>query len=397
MPGMNQCNKIYRNLPKVMTALAVALLAAPMAMADGGGKAPVESSMSDPFVVTMVIIMLILLLAIILLANVVIGAAGYYYEKEKEREQKKSAGLTAVTMAGLLLFTAPAFAQGNDATAATVQTASSFSGLSETAFYSMIGVIGVELLVLFTLLFQLRVFLKKERLKLAEAEAGAAEVKHKRVSFWDKLNKFRPVDEEADLDLDHEYDGIRELDNRLPPWWVYGFYVSIIFAGIYLWRYHVSHTAPLSGEEYSIAMQKAEAQKALYLKKTASNVDENTVKLLTDAADITNGQKVFMQNCAACHGKTGEGTVGPNLTDDYWLHGGSLKDIFKSVKYGWPEKGMRSWKEDLSPVQVAQVTSYIKSLHGTNPPNAKEKQGELYKEEVSGATDSSTNRIVAVN
>lgn len=397
MPGMNQCNKIYRNLPKVLTALAVALLAAPMAMADGGGKAPVESSMSDPFVVTMVIIMLILLLAIILLANVVIGAAGYYYEKEKEREQKKSGGLTAVTIAGLLLLTAPAFAQGNDATATTVQTASSFSGLSQTAFYSMIGVIGVELLVLFTLLFQLRVFLKKERLKLAEAEAGAAELKHKRVSLWDKLNKFRPVDEEADLDLDHDYDGIRELDNRLPPWWVYGFYVSIIFAGIYLWRYHVSHTAPSSGEEYSIAMQKAEEQKALYLKKTASNVDENTVKLLTDAADITNGQKVFMQNCAACHGKTGEGTVGPNLTDDYWLHGGSVKDIFKSVKYGWPEKGMRSWKEDLSPVQVAQVTSYIKSLHGTNPPNAKEKQGELYKENVSTATDSSANRIVAVN
>lgn len=395
MPGMNQYNKIYRNLPKVMTALAVALLAAPMAMADGGGKAPVESSMSNPFVVTMVIIMLILLLAIILLANVVIGAAGYYYEKEKEREQKRTGSLTAVSMAGLLLLTAPAFAQGNDAAAATVQTASSFSGLSETAFYSIIGVISVELLVLFTLLFQLRVFLKKEKLKLAEA--GAAEVKHTRVTLWDKLNKFRPVDEEADLDLDHEYDGIRELDNRLPPWWVYGFYVSIIFAGIYLWRYHVSHTAPSSGEEYSIAMQKAEEQKALYLKRTASNVDENTVKLLTGAADITNGQKVFMQNCAACHGKTGEGTVGPNLTDDYWLHGGSLKDIFKSVKYGWPEKGMRSWKEDLSPVQVAQVTSYIKSLHGTNPPNAKEKQGELYKEEVSGATDSSANRVVAIN
>lgn len=395
MPGMNQYNKIYRNLPKVMTALAVALLAAPMAMADGGGKAPVESSMSNPFAVTMVIIMLILLLAIILLANVVIGAAGYYYEKEKEREQKRTGSLTAVSMAGLLLLTAPAFAQGNDAAAATVQTASSFSGLSETAFYSIIGVISVELLVLFTLLFQLRVFLKKEKLKLAEA--GAAEVKHTRVSLWDKLNKFRPVDEEADLDLDHEYDGIRELDNRLPPWWVYGFYVSIIFAGIYLWRYHVSHTAPSSGEEYSIAMQKAEAQKALYLKRTASNVDENTVKLLTGAADITNGQKVFTQNCAACHGKTGEGTVGPNLTDDYWLHGGSVKDIFKSVKYGWPEKGMRSWKEDLSPVQVAQVTSYIRSLHGTNPPNAKEKQGELYKEEVSGATDSSASRVVAIN
>ncbi len=88
-----------------------------------------------------------------------------------------------------------------------------------------------------------------------------------------------------------------------------------------------------------------------------------------------------MQNCAACHGKAGEGVVGPNLTDDYWLHGGSIKDVFKTIKYGWPEKGMRSWKDDLSPMQMAQVSSYIKSIHGTNPPNAKPQQGELYKEE----------------
>jgi cytochrome c oxidase cbb3-type subunit 3 len=397
MPGINLYNKNYRNLPKVMTALAIALLITPLAMADGGGKAPVESSIYNPFVITMVVIMLILLLAIILLANVVTGAAGYYYEKEKEREQKESGSptVTALSIIGLLLFSAPAFAQGTDATTTTVQTVSSFSGLSETAFYSIIGVISIELLVVFALLFQLRVFLQKEVLK--RAAAGAGEYNRKpRVSLWNKLNKFRPVDKEMEIDLGHEYDGIRELDNRLPPWWLYGFYVSIIFAGIYLWRYHVTHTAPSSGEEYSIAMQKAEEQKALYLKKAANNVDENTVKLLTDAADLSNGQKVFTQNCAACHGKTGEGTVGPNLTDDYWLHGGSVKDIFKSIKYGWPEKGMRSWKEDLSPVQVSQVTSYIRSLHGTNPPNAKEKQGELYKEENSATTEPITNKIVAV-
>ena len=397
MPGNNQYKRNYRNLPKVMTALAMALLVAPLAMAKGGGNAPLESSVNNPFVVTMVIIMLILLLAIILLANVVTGAVGYYYEKEKEREQKKSGSptLTALSIMGLLLFSAPAFAQDTGATTNAVQTVSSFGGLSATAFYFIVGVISVELLVIFALLYQLRVFLQKEKLK--HAEAGATEYKPKlHVSLWDKLNKFRPVDKEREIELDHEYDGIRELDNRLPPWWLYGFYLSILFAGIYLWRYHVSHTAPLSGEEYGIAMQMAEEQKALYLKKAANNVDENTVKLLTAAADISNGQTVFTQNCAACHGKAAEGIVGPNLTDDYWLHGGNVKDIFKSIKYGWPEKGMRSWKEELSPVQVAQVTSYIKSLHGTNPANAKEKQGELYKEEVSATTDSMTNKVVAV-
>jgi len=78
------------------------------------------------------------------------------------------------------------------------------------------------------------------------------------------------------------------------------------------------------------------------------------------------------------------------------LHGGHVKDVFKTIKYGWPEKGMRSWKDDLSPIQIAQVTSYIKSLHGTRPPNAKEKQGELYQEansDKNNTTDSTTGKV----
>ena len=198
----------------------------------------------------------------------------------------------------------------------------------------------------------------------------------KRVTLWDKMNSFRPVEQEAQIDMGHEYDGIRELDNRLPPWWLYGFYICIIFAVIYLWRFHVSHSAPLAQEELQIAMQEAEIQKENYLKKSANNVDENNVTLLSDASAIAGGKAVYVQNCAACHGKDGEGVVGPNLTDDYWLHGGSVKDVFKTIKYGWPEKGMKSWKDDLSPIQVAQVAGFIKSLRGTKPPNAKEKQGE---------------------
>jgi cytochrome c oxidase cbb3-type subunit 3 len=103
-------------------------------------------------------------------------------------------------------------------------------------------------------------------------------------------------------------------------------------------------------------------------------------------------------NCAPCHGNAGEGSVGPNLTDDYWLHGGSVQSIFKTIKYGVPEKGMKSWKEDLSPAQMAQVTSYIKSLRGTNPPNPKEHQGVLYIEEESentGAAQDSTAAAAA--
>jgi cytochrome c oxidase cbb3-type subunit 3 len=315
----------------------------------------------------------------------VLGAAGYYHQKEKETEQKNAGNITitALSVIALMLVAAPSFAQDTNTTTAAVQTGSPYGGLSATAFYFMIGVIAIELLVVFILLYQLRVFLAKEELK--ESSATAKEYKLKpRASVWVKMNSFKPVEQEAQMDLGHDYDGIRELDNRLPPWWLYGFYVTIIFSVVYLWRFHVSHTAPSSKEELQMAMNEAEEQKALYLKKSANNVDENTVKLLT-GADVESGQKIFIQNCSPCHGKAAEGIVGPNLTDDYWLHGGSIKDVFKTIKYGWPEKGMRSWKDELSPIQIAQVASYIKSTHGTNPPNAKAKQGELYQEETSSS------------
>lgn len=394
MPGINRYKSKFNTISKAIMALAVCLLSAPAMMANGGGSAPKESSVNDPFVITMIIIMIILLLIIVLLSNVLIGASGYYWQKKKESEKEKSGVITGLSVIGLLLFAVPSFARDGGVAAEAVQASNGLGGLSTVAYYAIVGVIGIELLVIFTLLYQLRTFLAKE--KRLHIEAAGNTGKLRIAAVWHKMNKFRPAEQETQIQLDHEYDGIRELDNRLPPWWLYGFYVSIIFAGIYLWRYHVSHTAPLSGEELQIAMKQAEEQKAIYLKKSANNVDENTVKLLSDATDIAGGEKVFAQNCAACHGKAGEGIVGPNLTDDYWLHGGSIKDVFKSIKYGWPEKGMRSWKEDLSPVQLAQVTSYIKSIHGTNPPNAKAKQGELYQEATGNKSDSLNNKVAIV-
>lgn len=336
-----------------------------------------DSILNEPLAVMMITLMLFLLLVIALLANVLLGSAAWVLKKQKEEEkEKKSAGANAAVVAiltGLLVAVLPAQAQ--DAKA-TVQAAAKIGGLSTSLFYFMVAVVAVELLVIFVLLIQLRMLFWNQKVRPVKEAVSAASVK----SVWNKLNKFRPVEQEAAIDLGHDYDGIRELDNRLPPWWLYGFYITIVFGVIYLWRYHVSETAPLSGQEYAIAMRHAEEEKAAYLKKSANNVDETTVTLLSDQGAMIAGKKLFDQNCAACHGMSAEGTVGPNLTDDYWLHGGSLSDIFKSVKYGWPEKGMRSWKEDLSPSQISQVSSYIKSLHGTNPSNAKEKQGELFQE-----------------
>jgi cytochrome c oxidase cbb3-type subunit 3 len=133
-------------------------------------------------------------------------------------------------------------------------------------------------------------------------------------------------------------------------------------------------------QELQIAMQQAEQEKEAYLAKSANKVDENSVVFLNDAVALGSGKKIFTASCAPCHGADGGGVVGPNLTDDYWLHGGSLNDVFKTIKYGWTEKGMKSWKDDFSPVQIAQIASYVKSLHGTKPATPKEPQGELYKE-----------------
>lgn len=380
----------------------VLLLTALMGTTQGVWAAgpPQPSSIENPVVLMLVIIMLILLLVIGLLSNVLLGAAGYLMEKEKK--EKSATGVTAALVAGLLLFAAPAFAQDASAAAAeaVVVKGPYVEGLSNTAFYFIVSVIALEVIVIFFMLAQLRALMAKRKIEIAvPGEVAEVEVLKKKktlANWWSKLNSFRPIEEEAQLDLQHEYDGIRELNNRLPPWWLYGFYLTIIFAGIYLWRYHVAYTAPLSTEEYQIAMREAEEKKAEYLKKSANNVDENTVKYLSEAPALEAGKKIFETSCAPCHGKNAEGVVGPNLTDDYWLHGGSLSEVFKSIKYGWPEKGMKSWKDDFSPVQIAQLTSFVKSLKGTNPPNAKEPQGTPEKEENVKQTADTTGKAVAI-
>lgn len=250
-------------------------------------------------------------------------------------------------------------------------------GLDSTTFFALCAIIAFELLIFFILRNISLQLLRDE----TENPVTQRAVIKTRPRFIEKLNASIPIEKEEEITLDHEYDGIRELDNNLPPWWKYGFYVSIVFAFIYLVHYHITRTGKLQLAEYEAEIKKASEDIAEYRKNAASQVTEANVTLLTDEGTLSQGKSVFLNNCAACHGKAGEGGVGPNLTDDYWLHSGSIKDVFISVKYGWPEKGMKAWEQDLSPVQIHQVSSYIKSLHGTQPANPKEKQGELYIEE----------------
>lgn len=350
--------------------------------------APVPSELNNSTAMVLLVVAGTLLLAIGMLAYVLIGAAGFFVERFKEKEQSSSTALKTLLIVSFSLFTSAAFSQTDTAQATQEVVSNTIGGLSKSSFYGLTGVIGLEVIILLTMLLFLKQLLAKDKPADVVEQAEAKEAFY--IIWWKKLNNIRPATEEARLTLEHDYDGIRELDNNLPPWWLYGFYLCIIFACVYLYRFQVSHSAPSTHEEYEMAMAQAEAEKEEYLKSAANNVDENTVKLLTDASALGEGKKIFTSTCAACHGVEGQGSVGPNLTDDYWLHKGSIKDVFRTIKYGVPEKGMKSWKDDFSPVQIAAIASYVKSLHGTKPANAKDPQGDLYKEDSAPAADSTT-------
>jgi len=195
---------------------------------------------------------------------------------------------------------------------------------------------------------------------------------------YDKLLDKKPIENEDEIILDHNYDGIKELDNNLPPWWLYGFYASIIFAGIYLARYHVFDGATQK-EEYLAEVAEAKAAVEAYKENAKGLIDANTVELLTGTEDINAGKAIFSGNCAACHKIDGGGGIGPNLTDSYWILGGGIKNVFNTISEGGRAgKGMVSWKTDLKPEEMAQVASYVLSLHSTTPLDPKEPEGELW-------------------
>lgn len=361
--------KLLTSIPKI-TLWTLLFVIPTLASA---AEAPKPSSLDNSLAIILLIIIIVLALIIGLLAYIVIGAAGYFVKKTGEN----TASGKIISLFILMFVASSLFAQD----AQPVTKDHSVGGLDSVTFFLLMTVITVEVIVIFSLLYFLQRFIAKEKEKLAAAGEPYV-VKESLIKiWWDKVNSFRSVKEEADIQLDHNYDGIRELDNRLPPWWLYGFYLTIIVAVIYLWRFHVSHSAPSTIEEYNIAVQKAAIEKEAYLAKAANMVDENSVVML-NADGINSGKGIFTTTCAPCHGANGAGLVGPNLTDAYWIHGGSLKDIFKTIKYGVQEKGMKSWKDDFSPVQIAQLASFVKSLQGNKVANPKEPQGELYKEEL---------------
>lgn len=362
-------NIILSSIGTIGAATAFAADAAPTTAATG--------SSFNPVLISFAVIILILLFAIAVMGNVLRQLAIVYRNKLRSKNQiiKSIAVLIALSFSSL-----NAIAQEAAAEVAPVST--SISGIPKSDFYALLGIVILELLIVFAMMRYMRVMIKAiDTNEEAKAEAAIPVVKE---NFWDKFNAVVPIEKEKDIMLDHDYDGIKELDNSLPPWWKYGFYLTIVIGIIYLYYYHGGGNGPSSEQEFIAAVQKGEEDKAAYLAKTAGNIDENNVTL-ADATGIEEGKTLYAKNCAACHANDGGGLVGPNFTDEYWIHGGGLKDVFKSIKYGWQDKGMKSWKDDFSPKQIQSLSSYILSLKGTKPANPKEKQGELYVEATTAA------------
>jgi cytochrome c oxidase cbb3-type subunit 3 len=184
-----------------------------------------------------------------------------------------------------------------------------------------------------------------------------------------------PNHEEQDRVI-HEVDGIQEYDNKLPNWWLYTLYGAIVFAAVYWFHYHIAKFGDGPEALYKAEMEKVAAEQAATAKSSPVMTAEALTMLAKDKGTLDEGKQVFATTCASCHRSDGGGVVGPNLTDEFWLHGGAADKVYKTVKDGYADKGMPAWGPVLGSERTAAVTAYVISLRGTNAPGGKAPQGE---------------------
>ncbi len=333
----------------------------------------------------LIIVGIVLVAVIWLLAQVLITLSKSILKKRKSSIPLKSLMIILYTSA----LSSVANAQDNYIVTGLGKD-TNFGGMAALDFYALASVIGIELLVILYLSIMIR---RAFRELSGEAEAAIERARQPSglKNWWNQLDKkwmtrAIPIEKEADFLLDHDYDGIRELDNALPPWWKYGFYITIVIGFIYMYNYHVSGTGKNPEQEYAVEMAEGKKLEEAYMAKTKDLVDETNITL-SDASGIAAGKALYTQSCVACHAADGGGGIGPNLTDGSWIHGGSLNDIYKTIKNGYPEKGMQSWQSMYSPVQMKNLTSFVKSLQGTTPASPKDPQGEPWTDTAAPVSD----------
>jgi len=266
---------------------------------------------------------------------------------------------------------------------ARAQHSTSISGNLEIFLAILIVLLSILLIIILIVILYILNLMKTLLLKeTRKAPSEKAAENFRSLVFGNILNNLlirsTPISQEADILMDHNYDGIKELDNHLPPWWKALFYITMIWGALYLMVYHVLHWMPLSDEEFTQEIAQADRESEIRMLGTGHVIDENTVESTEDPLLLANGASIFKTHCVVCHADDGGGGVGPNMTDAYWIHGGSIKNLFWVIKNGVPAKGMISWENQLSPEDIRDVASYILTLQGTSPVNPKAAQGELY-------------------
>jgi len=311
----------------------------------------------------------VLLIAIIILSGSIASLVRSDYFLKKLNARKESKTLSIVLVVGLFSLFNPTssyaltFMKAGEATEGIP-----WLKVETTDLYFMVAINLILLGVVFYLRNMFNQFIEMVRPPQKQAES----VSLKKINAL--LTDAVAIEEEHTILMQHEYDGIRELDNNLPPWWVWGFFATIFFAIVYLFNYHVFKSSDLQYKAYDKEMAQAKKDIDAYLSKMAMNVDETNATLLTDQGALSSGKALFHANCVLCHNPKGEGNIGPNLTDDSWIYGPDIKDLFKTIKYGTPN-GMPEHASKLNPVQIQQVGSYVLSLPYSK---GKEPQGKAY-------------------
>lgn len=335
---------------------------------------------------------ILLMIMIVVLAFVIWGMGHVLTALGRQlvdRKKKISKIATVAMLTGFSLLSQVVVAQ--DAVTETVKSVPNYGGLSSGAYYMFLTVIGVELIVILFLTFSIRRMyteLLPEKVKPVKAESKFSEW----WSIMDKklFTKAVSVEKESDILLDHDYDGIRELDNSLPPWWKWGFYITIGVSVVYLLNFHVLGLGMNPTQEYNAEMEKARIEKEIYEANNKDRIDEKNVPF-AGADGLKAGQRLYEANCVACHLKDGGGSVGPNFTDNYYLHGGTLNDMYNTIKIGYPDKGMQAWGGQFTPKEISYLASYVKSFVGTKPATPKEQQGVFFVE--NGITADSASAV----
>lgn len=317
----------------------------------------------------LIVTMVVLLIAIAMMSGAIKRFIGSEYFKERlakanDENEKESDGKSGGLKNLLLVIIGTTLIANSSNALEFLQPGEAVEGqpwlLVETS--DLYALLVLNILLLGVLLYMRRLFnnfvaLVADKKTPQQEKEGAVITKVNKI-----LTDAVAIEDEEAILLHHEYDGIRELDNNLPPWWVWMFYGTIIFGIIYVFNYHILGTSDLQIAAYKKEVKQAEIEKEAYRKAMAMNIDETNAVQMTEDADLSAGKKLFETNCVTCHSEKGEGDIGPNLTDDAWIYGYDIASIYKTIRAGSPNGKMPEHESKMNPVEIQQVASFVMAL-----------------------------------